>query len=272
MSGYPAPAPMMAFPPPVRAPRDGRGTAALITGLVGLGPLPIALGVSAIRHRRRSYGLGSGMGLTGIILGSLQVGLYLLIGLVLLGTTASGNTERAELRAACADGDLQSCDDLYLAAPRYSDDEAFGSSCAGRQAVNAGGYCTDLGSGNVIPLGYGDDSTLDGLWDACNAGDLTSCDDLYALSPSSSAYLDFGASCGNRGNDARWCVNDPGDDARMDGLYQACAAGDWTSCDDLYEAARPGSGYQAFADTCGNRIEPGGQLWCEQVPGLDPNV
>lgn len=271
MSGYPVPAPSMAFPPPVRrAPRDGRGIAALVTGLVGLGPVAVALGVSATRHRRRVHGMGSGMGLTGIILGSLQTGLYLLIALILIATTASGNTDRAALRAECATGTLASCDDLYFASPAYSDDEAFGASCAGRQSVNSNVLCEELAGSNVIPLGYGDDPALDALWDECTAGDLTSCDDLYAQSPGNSSYLDFGASCGNRGNDARWCVNDRGDDPAMDALYDACAAGDWESCDTLYDESRPGSGYQTFADTCGGRTD-GGE-WCTLVPGLDPNV
>lgn len=269
MSGYPAP--MMTFPaPPVRRnPTDRRGIAALVTGLIGLGPVAIALGVSATRHRRRQ-GLGSGMGLTGIILGSLATGLYLLIASVVLIGTASANTERAALRADCAAGTMSACDDLFLAAPAYSDDEAYGATCAGRQPVNSGAYCEDLGAGNVIPMGYGDDPTLDRLWDSCEGGQLASCDDLYAQSPGNSSYLDFGASCGNRGSDSRWCVNDRGDDPAMDALYDGCAAGDWESCDTLFESTRPGSGYQTFADTCGNRTD-GGE-WCTLVPGLDPNV
>ncbi len=45
---------------------------------------------------------------------------------------------------------------------------------------------------------YGDDPTLDGLWDSCEAGDGQACDDLFLQSPSGSEYEDFGDTCGNR--------------------------------------------------------------------------
>lgn len=271
MSGYPLPAPPMVFPPPVpRAPRDVRGVAALVTGLLGLGPVAIALGISAVRHRRREHGIGSGMGLTGIILGSLQTLLYVLIVVVALGVTAAGNTDRAELRASCAEGAMAACDDLYWGSPVHSDDEAFGATCAGRRAAGSPGSCVDAADGSAIPLTYGDDPVLDELWDSCEAGELDSCDDLYSQSPGDSEYLAFGGSCGNRGNDSRWCVNQPGDDPELDGLYDACTAGDWESCDTLYRMSRPGSVYEDYGDTCGNRTD-GGQ-WCTDVPGLDPNV
>ncbi|MEV7971686.1 DUF4190 domain-containing protein [Cellulomonas sp. NPDC089187] len=267
---YPLPAPPMGYPlPQPRAPQDGWGIAALVTGILGLGPVPLALGIAATR-RRRARGLGSGMGLAGIILGSIQIGLYLLVGGVLLAATASGNTERAALRAECAAGEMTSCDDLYVSSPLYSDDEAFADTCAGRHPVGSGMSCDELDNAATIPLAYGDDPTLDALYDDCEAGDLTACDDLYAQSPGSSAYLDFGGSCGDRGSDSRWCVNDRGDDPELDALYDGCAAGNWESCDTLYELSRPGSGYEAFADSCGNRTD-GGE-WCTQVEGLDPNV
>ncbi|WP_084106048.1 DUF4190 domain-containing protein [Demequina sp. NBRC 110056] len=54
---------------------------------------------------------------------------------------------------------------------------------------------------------YGSDAYLDGLWDACEAGDDTACDDLYAESPFGSGYEAFGESCGGRGlpADQFWC-------------------------------------------------------------------
>ena len=45
---------------------------------------------------------------------------------------------------------------------------------------------------------YGDDPTLDAMWDACEAGDGAACDDLYFSSPFGSAYESFGDTCGNR--------------------------------------------------------------------------
>ena len=48
------------------------------------------------------------------------------------------------------------------------------------------------------PDTYGDDPTLDALWDACEAGDGQACDDLYFQSPIDSAYEEFGDTCGGR--------------------------------------------------------------------------
>jgi hypothetical protein len=45
---------------------------------------------------------------------------------------------------------------------------------------------------------YGDNPTLDRLYDQCAAGDGAACDDLYATSDQGTAYEQFGYSCGNR--------------------------------------------------------------------------
>jgi hypothetical protein len=50
----------------------------------------------------------------------------------------------------------------------------------------------------VGPYTYGDDATLDALWDACEAGSGTACDDLYFDSPFGSEYEAYGFTCGNR--------------------------------------------------------------------------
>jgi len=46
---------------------------------------------------------------------------------------------------------------------------------------------------------YGDDPTLDALYDSCEGGDGDACDELYWTSPSDSAYEEFGNTCGGRG-------------------------------------------------------------------------
>jgi hypothetical protein len=45
----------------------------------------------------------------------------------------------------------------------------------------------------------------------------------------------------------------PGDDANLDLLYQSCGAGNGAACDALFDAAPPGSHYEEFAVSCGNR-------------------
>lgn len=45
---------------------------------------------------------------------------------------------------------------------------------------------------------YGDDPTLDELWDRCAEGSGQACDDLYYLAPLDSEYEAFGYTCGQR--------------------------------------------------------------------------
>lgn len=45
---------------------------------------------------------------------------------------------------------------------------------------------------------YGDDGTLDILWDGCAAGDLATCDTLYWSAPLNSRYEEYGSTCGGR--------------------------------------------------------------------------
>ncbi len=54
-----------------------------------------------------------------------------------------------------------------------------------------------------------------------------------------------------------------GDDGAMDGLWNSCADGMWAACDALFIASLPGSDYEAFAATCGERTD--GSNWCGLV-------
>ena len=46
-----------------------------------------------------------------------------------------------------------------------------------------------------------------------------------------------------------------GDDPELDRLWDRCAAGDVSACDELWEAAPIGSEYERFGVTCGEREE-----------------
>jgi len=46
-----------------------------------------------------------------------------------------------------------------------------------------------------------------------------------------------------------------GDDADLDALWDDCEAGSGSACDDLYFQSALGSEYEAFGNTCGNRME-----------------
>jgi hypothetical protein len=55
----------------------------------------------------------------------------------------------------------------------------------------------------------------------------------------------------------------PGDDAKLDALYNQCGAGNMQACDDLYTTSPPGSEYESYGDTCGNRNDPG--AYCTEL-------
>ena len=57
-----------------------------------------------------------------------------------------------------------------------------------------------------------------------------------------------------------------GDNATLDALWDACAAEDWASCDQLYFDSPLGSEYESFGDTCGNRTD-GTQLCVDELGG-----
>lgn len=48
---------------------------------------------------------------------------------------------------------------------------------------------------------YGDDPALDALWDGCEQGDGSACDELYLTSPLGSEYESFALTCGGRGTE-----------------------------------------------------------------------
>ncbi len=58
-----------------------------------------------------------------------------------------------------------------------------------------------------------------------------------------------------------------GDDPQLDALWDECAGGDPLACDQLYEQAPEGSGYQTFGADCGGR-QPDGTLWCVDFEGV----
>ncbi|MEZ5246925.1 MAG: hypothetical protein R2707_17660 [Acidimicrobiales bacterium] len=78
---------------------------------------------------------------------------------------------------------------------RMADDDPV--SAAADCIEGAGG--TDGGDTSGDPIDtYGDDPTLDLLWDACERGNNQACDELYTSAPLDSAYLDYARTCAGR--------------------------------------------------------------------------
>jgi hypothetical protein len=67
---------------------------------------------------------------------------------------------------------------------------------------DTGDVTDDTSSSGLLPGDtYGDNETLDALWDACEDGDDDACSDLYLQSEIGSEYEQFGATCGGRDED-----------------------------------------------------------------------
>ncbi|SKC37294.1 DUF4190 domain-containing protein [Krasilnikoviella flava] len=134
---------------------DGVSIAALVTGVLFLGVVPLVLGIVGLARVRRSGRPGAGLAVAGIVLGALST-VGWVVGVVLLGVAVD-----------------------------VLEDE---------------GVLDDLGTGlsRATATEYGDDPYLDGLYDDCAGGDDTACDDLYWESGAGTAYEEFALSCGGR--------------------------------------------------------------------------
>jgi hypothetical protein len=107
------------------------------------------------------------------------------------------------LGEACLEGDMAMCDLLYRETDVGSVEEAYGSTCGGRNDEISGG-CTleyegewDLPDAQA-PGDLGDDAEFDGLATDCQDGDLDACDELYAITPIDSDYEAYAQTCGGR--------------------------------------------------------------------------
>lgn len=109
---------------------------------------------------------------------------------------------------------------------------------------------------NLDATDYGDDATLDQLWDQCESGVYESCDLLFLFAASNSAYETFGAACGKSGpEEVDFCIDAFGDGVDLDGWRDRCHTGDHRACDLLYEFSPVGSADEQFAQTCGGTAE-----------------
>lgn len=171
------------------------------------------------------------------------------------------NPELDALYEACRDGFMADCDTLYINAPAESRYEAFGATCGERE--RRPGVCAipkDAG-----PYKYGDDPSLDALWDACEEGEMSQCDALYEdpANPFLSEYWTFASTCGERYEEPRTCSEDEvpqdamryGDDDVLDTLYDRCKDGEMAACDDLFRRAPADSDYEEFGLSCGKRTD-----------------
>lgn len=135
---------------------DGLSIAALVTGILGLGAIPLGLGIAGLVRVNKSGQKGKGFAITGIVLGALATLWWIIIALIMmlgLGAAISSYDEAAtsytdlssmtitQLHDECADGSDAACDELFLQAEVDSAEEEFGYSCGGRGRT--GLFCED---------------------------------------------------------------------------------------------------------------------------------
>jgi hypothetical protein len=112
------------------------------------------------------------------------------------------------------------------------------------------------------------------LAEACFAGDMAACDQLFAETPIGSVDEDYGRSCGGRVEDAvagqcQATITGPvavPADVVDQATAAACEAGDMIACDDLFRAAADGSVDQAYGALCAGRV-PDTNAFCVDIFG-----
>ena len=170
--------------------------------------------------------------------------------LVELGRAAGSSDDQAALdemvdayRSDCADGDMFSCDLLYLYSPFGSVDQEFGATCGGRTDGSSANSCEQLADPEDLT---DDQPTLEEIDDAyredCADGDMNACSELYSRSPYES-------------DDERFA---------LDGLRAGCAEGEMVGCDLLYFYSPTGSDDEEFGATCGGRTDGLSAGWCAE--------
>lgn len=152
---------------------------------------------------------------------------------------------QARLVDLCVQGAVASCDMLYRISDAGSPVEEFGDTCGSRRPAGTGEWCTD-----VFPA---------------------SAEDIAATLTAAPIGIDSAA---GPSTVPAPTVGEPtppeglGEDAAMNGLADACFAGDLAACDSLYWQSEAGSAYEVYGDTCGGRA-PEGAVVCAQ---LDPGA
>ncbi|WP_084078912.1 DUF4190 domain-containing protein [Demequina sp. NBRC 110057] len=139
---------------------DGVSIAALVTGLLSLAFVAIVLGAMGLRRTAQGARKGTWMAVTGLVLGILGTIAWTA---VITGAIVASLDVADRVQETIEDGDWGS--DYY-----NSDAQA-----------------------------YGDDPTLDALYDQCGAGDDAACDELYWSTTTGTEYEEFALDCGGRG-------------------------------------------------------------------------
>jgi hypothetical protein len=101
---------------------------------------------------------------------------------------------------------------------------------------------------------YGDDPTLDELYDGCAAGSLADCDMLFLVADLGSEYENMAATCGELVEEidpSSTCMGALQDFSEGDDLARQCESGFFIACDAYFIITVLGSEEEALAASCG---------------------
>lgn len=137
-----------------------------------------------------------------------------------------GDDALDELARECFEARMNSCDLLYARSNRGSRYKGYAGACGGRleQPEPLVAPQCDLRFNDPlettrrrVPEALRDDSYFGGLANVCALGSMASCDELFEVSPLSSDYEAYGATCGERLESRRHDLSlDPATDLRFD--------------------------------------------------------
>lgn len=194
------------------SPTDPFAIVSLATGVLGMGVIPLVFGILSLRRTGPGKRGGHGLALAGTILGGIGLLGWIVVGTLVGIAVHAANVAEDERQATmqeyadgCRDSDMDDCDLLALYADPGTDEEELAHTCNGLGDRDEYITCVLLQLELDTPSAYGDDAELDGFYDACAAGDMTACDDLYDAAPytqGDSVYRDFGDTCGGTATDA----------------------------------------------------------------------
>jgi hypothetical protein len=148
--GYWAP-PGSVYTPPPSGP-NGLSIAALVTAILGLGLIPLILGITGLAATPKD-GRGRVFAWVGIGLGAVETVGWIVLVVALMASGLNGpysygdDPQLDKLYDSCEQGSMQACDDLFEQSPEGSDYERFGLTCGERPDASTKLYCTeqDLG-------------------------------------------------------------------------------------------------------------------------------
>lgn len=140
-----------------------------------------------------------GVSVTALVTGLLQLNVVaLVLGIVGLNRVRrTGNQGRGMAIAGIVLGGLQTLAIIVVVVLFVGLGVRAAGDWAGR---------TDVGDTTTLSgQQYGDNPTLDGLWDQCATGDGAACDTLYQRSEPGSVYEEFGSTCAGTTDGSGWC-------------------------------------------------------------------